>query len=283
MSGVRTPTVGSPDMATHTGFILAEDAALHTYLSGIEVPNRPGDSKMVEVGVWFRFPEGERTIKYPFISIDLIDVSPAYDLWTSDYVLPVTGLYQPSVSPVMPVPDANMNLDVRNFLPFKLTYQVSVHCRSSLHDRYLMSLFFTDVFPPRPFWMGVDADNTWRRVELVDSAQADLMETTESGNKRIFRKVYTVSMLAEIPQDSIRQAWQVLRVYTPIVDRNYVDEFLQNVLTNPVTGESVLDLPDSVPDEVRESFGEYATAIADFAKVYPSTAAADGLASAATS
>jgi hypothetical protein len=283
MSGVRAPMLGTPDMATHTGFILAEDAALHTYLSGLEVPNRPGDSKMTEVGVWFRFPEGERAIKYPFITIDLIDVSPAYELWTSEYIMSTDGLYQPSVSPTMPVPDADMNLDVRNFLPFKLTYQVSVHCRSSLHDRYLMSHFFTDVFPPRPFWMGVDADNTWRRVELVDSAQADLMETTESGNKRIFRKVYTISMLAEVPQESIRQAWQVLRVYTPIVDRSYVDDFLYNVLTNPNTGESVLGLPDSVPSDFRERHGEYATAIADFAHVYPSTASATALASAANS
>jgi hypothetical protein len=271
VTGQRTPYLGEPDLVNHTGFILAEDEALHKYLTGMTVPDRPGSNKAVEVGVWFRFPEGERNIKYPFITIDLINVAPAYELWTSDHVN--TATYQPSVSPSIPSADPGMNLDIRNFLAFKLTYQVSVHCRSSLHDRFLMSRFFTDVFPPRPFWMGVDADNTWRRTELLDSAQADLMETTESGNKRIFRKVYTVSMLAEVPQDTIRQVWQVLRVYMPIVDRDYVDDFLYNVLNDPA-GESVLGLPDSVPAEVRQQHGEYATAVVDFANVNPSTATA---------
>lgn len=271
MTGQRTPYLGEPDQVNHTGFILAEDQALHQYLSKMTVPERPGSDKTTEVGVWFRFPEGERNIKYPFITIDLIDVSPAYELWTSDHIS--TAPYQPSVSPTLPTADPGMNLDVRNYLAFKLTYQVSVHCRSALHDRYLMSRFYTDVFPPRPFWMGVDADSTWRRTELIDSVQSDLMETTESGNKRIFRKVYTVSVLAEVPQDAIRQVWQVLRVYTPIVDRDQVDDFLYNVLNDPA-GNSVLGLPDSVPDDVREAHGEYATAIADFAHVNPSTATA---------
>lgn len=225
MTGMRSPTLGNPDLVNHSGFILAEDEALKNYLTGMQVPTRPGESAMTDVGVWFRYPEGERNIKFPFVTIDLLDVAPAYDLWTSEYVMDVADLYQPSVSPTMPEPLVSMGLDVRNYLAFRLTYQVSVHSRSSLHDRFLMSRFFTDVFPPRPFWMGVDADNTWRRVELVDTAQSDLMETSESGNKRIFRKVYTISMMAEIPQDEIRQAWKVLRVYATLYDQETLDLF----------------------------------------------------------
>jgi hypothetical protein len=215
--------VGSPDMATHSGFILAEDEALKKYLSGMSVPTRPGDTSTTDVGVWFRYPESERSIKYPFITLDLLNVAPAFDLWTSDYIQNPENLYRPSVSPSVPDPDQGMGLEIRNYLAFRLTYQVSVHCRSSLHDRFLMSRFFTDVFPPRPFWLGVDTDNTWRRTELLDMAQSDLTETTESGNKRIFRKVYTISMLSEVPQDTIRQTWQVLRVFCNIYDRGTLD------------------------------------------------------------
>ena len=278
MSGVRAPALGTPDLVNHSGFILAEDEALKTYLTGMTVPTRPDSSDTTEVGVWFRYPEGERNIKYPFITIDLIDAAPAYDLWTSDYVQPTTGLYQPSVSPDMPTPDPGMGLSVWNYLAFRLQYQVSVHSRSSLHDRFLMSRFFTDVFPPRPFWMGVDADNTWRRTELVDTVQADLMETTESGNKRIFRKVYTISMLAEIPQDNIAQAWQVLRVFVPIVDREYVDDYLFNVLTD-ASGNSVLNPLDTVPDDTRTLLGEYTTFTNDYAHTPPTQASAAAVAS----
>ena len=92
-------------------------------------------------------------------------------------------------------------------------YQVMVHCRSSLHDRYLLSLFMTDLVQVRPFWVGVDADMTWRRVERVDFAQADVPETTESGTKRIFRKVHTISMLAEVPQAAFVESYLALRVF----------------------------------------------------------------------
>lgn len=273
MSGIRTSLVGSPNIETHRGFILAEDEAIKTYLTGLTVPVRPGSDQTTEVGVWFRYPEAERNIKYPFITIDLVDVSPDYSRWTSDYIQDLDGLYQPSVSDTIGDPSENMGQTVRNYLPFRLSYQISVHCRSSLHDRYLMSKFFTDVFPPRPFWLGVDADNTWRRCELMDTIQADLMETTESGNKRIFRKIYTVSLIAEIPQDVITESWKVLRVFVPIVDRQMVDDYLFNVLTDS-SGESVLDPVNTVPSEVRTNEGEFVYYVNDFANTEPSTASA---------
>lgn len=224
MSGIRSTPVGNPDLVAHTGFILAEDEAIKKYLTGLRVPTRPGESGTTEVGVWFRYPESERNLKYPFITLDLLDVAPAFDLWTSDYQQNTHKLYQPSVSPALPTPNPGMGYSVRNFLPFRLTYQVAVHCRSSLHDRFLLSRFVTDVFPPRPFWLGVDADNTWRRTELLSVDQSDITETTESGNKRIFRKVYTVSVQAEVPQDAIVDAWPVLRVYVNLYDQEWLDD-----------------------------------------------------------
>lgn len=255
MTGMRTVPVGSPNMATHTGFLLAEDEALHTYLSGIRIPTKPGGTDTTEVGVWFRYPQSERAIKYPFITIDMLDVMPAYDLWTSEYVQPAEGMYNPSVAPTLPDPDAYKGYAIRPFLAFRIMYQITVHCRSSLHDRYLNSLFLTDVLPPRPFWLGVDADNTWRRCEVVDFAQADVAETTESGDKRIFRKMYTISLHAEIPQERFTQAWQVLRVFVAAVDRDKIEDYFNNILQSE--GEDVLEPNETFTPSEREAQGEY--------------------------
>jgi hypothetical protein len=269
----RQPFVGEPDLLLHTGFILAEEAALHRYLQHIVVPKRPDQDGAAKVGVWFRHPEGERNIQYPFITIDMINVQPNYALWTSEYVVDPVGLYRPSVSPTVEAPNEHMNLVVRPYLAFELTYQIAVHTRSSLHDKYLTSLFFTDIFPPRPFWMGVDADNTWRRVEMIDFAQQDIPETTETGTKRIFRKIYTITIQAEVPQDRIAQVWQALRVFVAVTDREAVDDYLVNVLAPNVN-------PDlTVPDEERVAHGELLYYVNDSEEVHPVSADAVGTAS----
>ena len=35
--------------------------------------------------MWFRWPQGERQIKYPFITIDAITAEPAYELFHSNH------------------------------------------------------------------------------------------------------------------------------------------------------------------------------------------------------
>jgi hypothetical protein len=217
---------GQIDIEAHTGLLLAEDAALKQYLLGITIPERGG---MTPVDVWFRYPEGERRIKFPFITIDFLAINPSYDRWTSQHHVPEdyasfedpitgqelrTGMYIPSTSSSLPDKGSSTaGYDIEPYLMYTLTYQVSVHSRSALHDRYLSSLFMTDIFPPRPFWIGVDADSTWRRCELREMQPADTMETTESGNKRIFRKIYTISMDAEIPQSRIYEVEKVQRLH----------------------------------------------------------------------
>lgn len=224
--------IGQPDLETHYGFILAEDDAIKRAFSGILVPDKDGN--LSEVPVWFRMPEGERRQTYPFITIDLIGVNPNYKLWRSVFNVDPTndvvfesptdmtpGSYIPDITndPLAYVqeetPDAvAVHLDPH--IPMELLYQVTCHARSALHDRYLASRFMTDVVIPRPFWIGVDADATWRRCELLQLTQADTMETTESGSKRIFRKVYTISMEAEVPQSAAYAIPLVSRVHGDI-------------------------------------------------------------------
>jgi hypothetical protein len=249
--------VGEIDHQLHTGLILAEDDALKTYLTGISVPDRAG---MLPVDVWFRFPEGERRIKYPFITIDFLAITPSYDRWSSVHKVyaddasfedPVTGqeirkgMYIPSTSPELPeLSSDGVNHDLEQYLMYVLTYQITVYTRSAIHDRYLMSRFMTDILPPRPFWIGVDADHTWRRCELVGMQPADSTETTESGNKRIFRKIYTITMDAELPQSRVTEIENVRRVHvdlytTPVEHREPIQHLYDDTHTyaDPLTVE----------------------------------------------
>ena len=198
-----TALKGQPDLEQHLGFILAEEEALKKWFTGITVPSLQGGDP-IEVGVWFRYPEGERQIKYPFIVIDLLTLEPDFDLFTSTYYQsdPDT-LYVPSVSQHLPpLPDNGwgMGYDVREYLPFRIVWQVSTYARSALHDRYLTSIFTTDLLPVRPFFVYDAADGVDRRTDRIGFQAADTLETTESGTKRIFRKIYTISMLTEISQ-----------------------------------------------------------------------------------
>jgi hypothetical protein len=50
--------------------------------------------------------------------------------------------------------------------------------------------------------------------------QGDTSETTESGNKRIFRKIYTITIDAEIPQDKLYEIEKVSRVHVDVYPEN---------------------------------------------------------------
>ena len=256
------PLLAEPDLEGKRGFILAEERALKEHLSGITVPALPVRSPPaapIKVGVWYRFPEGERQIKYPFIIIDLITVEPAFDLFHSGYMQPLEGLYRPSFSPTIPSVPAEFGSAatwaVKDFLPFRLTFQVGVYSRSNLHDRYLASIFMTDVLPVRPFWIVCEADDTFRRTENLGMVSSSSPETTESGTKRIFRRMYTISMQAEIPQTRFTEddglAYKTLRALIFGVDLEQFDAFYDNFIHNQP------DPLNDFTDEERVKGGEY--------------------------
>ena len=249
------PYRDEPSIWTHRGFLLSEDESLKSYLEGITVPGRDAGSPGTKLGVWFRWPEGERQIQYPFVAIDLLSANPDFDLFTSDYKLNPDHLYRPSHAPNLPEPPEGWGYQsyaLRNFWPFLLQYQVAVHSRTALHDRYLQSIFRSDVFPPRPFWIRNVADLTWRRTEMIAAASSDLSETTESGTKRIFRKVYTITMMAEVPQDRILDSvvYRALRVLIPVTALEQFDSYRQQILDNQPTP------LDTFTQEERDEAGE---------------------------
>ena len=70
---------------------------------------------------------------------------------------------------------------------------------------------------------------TWRRTEQIGYANTDVSETNESGTKRIFRKVYTIAMHAEVPQTRFLDAafYKVFRFHLDVYDRQRLDHFFE--------------------------------------------------------
>ena len=215
----RGPTVRSPRTPTppeHKGFILAEDDALKQLLEAtLTAPDSGGTEKPVRV--WYRFPDPEVQVTYPYCTIDLIGIEPAYDLWHSlYYLLPnseieensdsgqVSGhrLYDPSTSPQTDYGDGSLFFERMNFLPYRLFYQLSLWANNAFHDRLLSARMFRDIVHPHSSWLFCPADGAWKRMETLSWTPADL-PSQEGASKRIFRKLFTISVQTDMPQDRL--------------------------------------------------------------------------------
>lgn len=207
---------------SRTGFLLAEDEALKLRLSGLSVTDDREATRPVQV--FFRYPETETERTYPFITIEMLDIVHAKNRQHSEmdvvYYNTTGGASAPTGASVMPNamnywPSQSSNfsfisnknnyevLTSNEFVPVDLLYQVSTFTRSALHDRQLTATMLTKVFPFRKASIVVPADNTSRRLDLLDWSTADLLDPEAGYRKRIFRKVYTLQMSAELPSSDL--------------------------------------------------------------------------------
>lgn len=190
-----------------TGFLLAEDEAIKARFTNFYVTDDRDGQRPVEV--FFRYPEGERERNYPFITIELIDVLHATDRQHSDLYIYSGGAgnwennpayydYWPSTSASVAGSSTTLFKKTQDFIPVDLVYQVSTYCRSALHDRQLTARIVSRVVPFRYNSIVIPADNTARRFDLLDWTNADLLDMESGFRKRIFRKVMTLRMSAEL-------------------------------------------------------------------------------------
>jgi hypothetical protein len=218
-----------------TGFLLAEDEAIKVRLTGITVSDDRNATRPVKV--FFRYPEAETERDYPFITIEMLDIVHAKNRQHSEnelyYYNTAGGASAPIGASVMPNalnywPSISSNfsnftdkndyqvLMTNEFVPVDLLYQVSTFTRSALHDRYLSSIMLTKIFPFRRGSIHVPADNTDRRLELLDWSTADLLDPEAGYRKRIFRKVYTLQMSAELPSTDVYGSKQATEIVATI-------------------------------------------------------------------
>lgn len=214
------------------GFLLAEDEALKKRLSSLTVTDDRENARPIQV--FFRYPETETERTYPFITIEMIDIVHARNRQHSENELfyfntsggasapagwdkrPNALTYWPSESDGLSTITNKNDFKViatNEFVPVDLVYQVSTYTRTALHDRQLTSMMLRKVFPFRKSSIHIDADNTDRRLEMLDWTTADLLDAEAGYRKRIFRKIYTLQMGAELPSTDLygyKQATSVI-------------------------------------------------------------------------
>jgi hypothetical protein len=178
-------------------YIINEDKALKALLSGITVadsgnPTRP-------VGVWFGQPDVEiRQQSYPYITIELVGISEAFDRAHRGYV---DYPYNPEGS--------NAEEEYAGWypIPVNLDYQVTTYARQPRHDRQMINaLFAPGRLPLRFGLMQIPEDGTVRRVDMLGFVKRD---TTEQ-DKRLFSNIYNVQVSSEFLPVELNQLYEVL-------------------------------------------------------------------------
>jgi hypothetical protein len=208
------------------GFLFAEDEAIKKRFSNITVTDDRDAERPVQV--FFRYPEGETERKYPFITIELIDIVHAKNRQHSELYLdthrpghPNNLDYWPSTSSASsPNVEGFDYFSTTEFTPVDLLYQVSTFTRSAIHDRQMASQMLANIVPFRYSSIMIEADGTSRRLDLLDWSTADLLDPEAGYRKRIFRKVYTLQMTSEIPTTALLGLKKVSSVSTTLEQTN---------------------------------------------------------------
>ncbi len=209
---------------SNPGFLLAEDAAVKARFQNISVSDDRNQTRVAKV--FFRYPDGETEREYPFITIENLGISHDRRLQHSEQVYYFAASSSASLGPTFvdyypsELNNAGMLAELGNspylatdsFIPVSLMYQISTYARSALHDRQLSSKILRRVLPFRRGFIDVPEDGTIRRFELMSWSNADLLDGEAGYRKRIFRKVYTVQMSAEIPASDLYSLKQVTSV-----------------------------------------------------------------------
>lgn len=197
-------------------FILAEDAALKSFLAGLTVsdeknPNRP-------VQVWFGYPDVElRAQTYPYITIELIDVRASRERQTS-------GIMYDTDNRGTVAEDPGVVYRYNMPLPYDLVYQVTSYSRHPRHDRAIITQLLQQKFQSQ--YGNLDVPNelgteTAKRHMFLDGfLKRDMIEE----GRRLFRNAFTVRVVSEMtPFDaenalSTVQTVEINRITTDIPD-----------------------------------------------------------------
>jgi len=178
-------------------YIINEDKALKSLLTGITVSDSGNSNR--PVGVWFGQPDTEiRAQSYPYITIELVGVSEAFDRAHRGYV---PFVYAPE--------GTNPEEQYEGWypIPVNLDYQVTTYSRQPRHDRQIINALFSPGRLPLRFGLlEIPEDGTVRRVDMLGFVKRD---TTEQ-DKRLFSNVYNVQISSEFLQEELDQIYQVL-------------------------------------------------------------------------
>lgn len=170
-------------------FILAEDMALKELIKGMTVSDLNNDARPVEV--FYSIPDVEiRQQKYPYVTIDLLDIRPANDrqhagyLTDDDFAGTVAREDGKTYTYYMPV-------------AYDLIYQVSTWSRHPRHDRAIMQQMLRTRFPSKYGKLVVFDDigeSVKRSMFLDEFSKLSFVED----NRRVFRNIFTIRVVSEM-------------------------------------------------------------------------------------
>jgi hypothetical protein len=204
-------------------FLLAEDEALRNLLKGMTVTDQKAASEAETartVGVWFGQPDQElRDQKYPYITIDMVDVAEDFSRAMRGKVRPAyypnpTNMVQgvQAVQGVQGVQRVSWDDDLHGWtmdfpIPVNIDYQITTYSRQPRHDRQILAqLLYTKI--PMRFAVLQPTDNTVRRLDVLDIAKRDVSEN----GKRLFVNAITVRVSSEIASETFNQLYKVLEL-----------------------------------------------------------------------
>jgi hypothetical protein len=170
-------------------FILSEDAALKSLLTGITVADDKNATR--SVGVWFANPDVEsRSQSYPYITIELLDANPATYRQTS-------GIFVDSDLQGTIAPAAGTAYNYEVPVPWDLVYQITTYSRHPRHDRAILSYLLNKVFISKRGYLAVPNDlnteTSYRHLTLEEFVKRDTIED----NRRLYRNVFTATVTSE--------------------------------------------------------------------------------------
>lgn len=172
-------------------FVLAEDEALKALLVGMTVSDDKAPIRPVEV--FYSIPDVElRQQKYPYITIDLVDIRPADGRQHSGYWTDVD-----LAGTVQPTDDTTYTYYAP--VAYDLVYQVSSWARHPRHDRAIIQQILQNRLPSKygklqvPNSIGTEVAN--RSMFLDGFAKLNFVEE----GRRVFRNIFTVRVLSEMP------------------------------------------------------------------------------------
>jgi hypothetical protein len=170
-------------------FILSEDLALKTLLTGIVVADDKNATR--SVGVWFSNPDLEsRAQSYPYITIELLDFDPATYRQHS-------GVFQDNDLQGTIAPSGNIVYSYEIPVAWDLMYQITTYSRHPRHDRAIIAHLLNRVFISKRGYLAVPNDlateTSYRHLILEEFTKRDTIED----NRRLYRNVFTVTVSSE--------------------------------------------------------------------------------------
>lgn len=195
-------------------FLLDEDLALRDLLKGLTVTDQKSateEGAKRTVGVWFGQPDQEiRSQSYPYITIDMIDISEDFSRAHRGKVKPPYIEDPETIGTNTPFDPDLHDWDIHYPIPVNIDYQITTYSRQPRHDRQILSQLLYTRIPLRFATLNTGPNTvygTTRRLDVLDISKRDV---TEAG-RRLFVNAITVRISSEIAEQKLNKMYKALQ------------------------------------------------------------------------